>query len=139
MICLPSGQTHKKCSIQHQYLLAKFWGLHVLLRTSCAKPVPRICASYKSAGTQGARRSWTLDHAGARSAAKNRAALVQAHCRDALFGRGEKKRVVVSVRGSLFKSKSLKDYLCIHRRLSDLSSLESWPVKKMKRLKGSVY
>lgn len=51
----------------------------------------------------------------------------------------KKKRVVVSVRGSLFKSKSFKDYLCIHRRLSDLSSLESWPVKKMKRLKGSVY
>lgn len=48
MICLLSRQTHKKDSIQRSYLRAKFCGLHVLLGKSCAKPLPRICGSYKS-------------------------------------------------------------------------------------------
>ena len=63
VICLLSGQTHKKDSIHRQYLLAKFCGLHVLLGKSCAKPVPRIWGSYKSGLRQRAGRGWTLDQA----------------------------------------------------------------------------
>lgn len=84
VICLLSGQTHKKDSIHRQYLLAKFCGLHVLLGKSCAKPVLRIWGSYKSGLRHGAGRGWTLDQAKV-PVVKNRKSM-WSHNPDALFG-----------------------------------------------------
>lgn len=52
------SDTQYKDLIQHWYLLATFWGLLVLLGKSCAKPVPRICGSYKSSAQRGGAGLW---------------------------------------------------------------------------------